>query len=332
MLRLLIVIILMLPFAVFAKDEKAEQIVSSFENWLKKNKIKAGSIAVSFNGELVAAGGKGREISDIAAVASLSKAITAACVTHALKQNGKKFSDPISDLLPNFLKSQAKPRDKRFVTITAKQLLVQNSGMKTDISQKELRRLKSMKYENSDWQFKTQAKIKLAQAPGKKHIYNNMNYMILGLVIDELTGEAHETYCKREILAPLGIVSARINPEWRVSSAYAGWQISAEDYLKFANWAFGNGQILGKNPAFSSPNVEYRRNRFYGSGVYFGQVANGYDFWHGGRWGGYKKKRASIGAYFMVYANGYSVSANYNKFLSSKQSNAFSGMIYDVSH
>lgn len=323
---------LIMPMNVVMADEKADKIVESFEGWLKKLKIKHGSIAVSFNGELVAQGGKAREISDIAGVASLSKAITAACVTHALKDNGKNLSDPLSVLIPKFLKTQAKPRDKRFVTMTAKQLMVQNSGMKTDISQKQLRRLKSMKYENSDWQFKTQAKIKLVQNPGGKHIYNNMNYMLLGLVIDEVTGEAHEDYCKRVIFEPLGIVTARIDPEWRAISAYAGWQISAEDYLKFANWAFGNNQILGKNPVYSSPNVEYKRNRFYGSGVYFGQTATGYDFWHGGRWGGHRKKRANFGAYFVVYANGFSVSMNYSKFLSVKQSAAFGDMIYKVSH
>lgn len=322
----------MLSFSVAAADERSAKIVTAFEGWLKANHIKTGAIAVGYKGDVIDGGGKGRKIGEIAGVASLSKAITAACVTKALKDNGKKLSAPLSELIPQFLKSQKKPKDKRFVNISAEQLMVHNSGMKIDITQKELWRLKSMKYQNSDWQFKTQVKHKLSGKPGGKYIYNNMNYLILGLIIDEVTGEAYEGYCKREILAPLGIVTAKIDPEWRVTTAYAGWKISAEDYLKFAHWAFANNSILGKNPLYSAPKMAIGRGAYYGSGVLFRQSGGGYNFWHTGRWGGYRKKTAKIGAYFAVYANGYSVSLNYEKFMSRKQAGALDALIYKASH
>jgi len=308
-------------------------IVGAFEQWMRTHGIKEGAIAIGFKGETVATKGYRRDAEDPAPVASLSKAITAACVTTAMAESGKALSAPLSEVLTSYLGNAAAPRDKRFLNITVAQLIAQNSGMTIDITQKQLRRLKSTAKENMDWQFKQQVKNRLGKTPGSKYNYNNSNYLMLGLVVNEQTGQSHEDYCKAKIFAPLGITTARLNPDWKVMSSYGGWMVSASDYLKFANWAFADNKILGTYP-FMTPRSKLGRGKFYGSGVFFRSTMNGFNFWHAGRWGGTGKKKArfGFGAYFAVYSNGYSIALNYRFFPTRKISAALDDGLYRAAH
>ena len=46
---------------------------------------------------------------------------------------------------------------------------------------------------------------KLDYAPGKKSVYSNFGYALLGLVIEKTAGTSYENYVITEILNPLGI-------------------------------------------------------------------------------------------------------------------------------
>ncbi len=321
--------------AIYPSDAKSgtdtpAAIVSAFEKWMRTHGVKEGAIAIGFKGETVATKGYRRAAEDPAPVASLSKAITAACVTTAMAESGKSLSAPLSEVLASYLGKAAAPKDKRFLNITVAQLIAQNSGLKVDITQKQLKRLKSSTKEYMDWQFRQQAKYRLGKTPGEKYNYNNSNYLLLGLIINEQTGLPHEDYCKDKIFAPLGITTARLNPDWKVMSSYGGWMVSAY-YLKFANWTFADNKILGTYP-FMTPRSKLGRGIFYGSGVFFRSTMNGFNFWHAGRWGGYGKKKARFGAYFAVYSNGYSVALNYRFFPTRKISAALDNALYRAAH
>jgi CubicO group peptidase (beta-lactamase class C family) len=46
---------------------------------------------------------------------------------------------------------------------------------------------------------------KLKFRPASRAMYSNLNYMILGAVIESITGQAYETYIEQNILQPLGM-------------------------------------------------------------------------------------------------------------------------------
>lgn len=46
---------------------------------------------------------------------------------------------------------------------------------------------------------------KLKFEPGKKAVYGNLNYMVLGAIIEALSGQSYETYIAQNILEPLGM-------------------------------------------------------------------------------------------------------------------------------
>jgi CubicO group peptidase (beta-lactamase class C family) len=46
---------------------------------------------------------------------------------------------------------------------------------------------------------------KLKFEPGEKTVYSNFNYMVLGAVIEAVSGEIYETYITQNILEPLGM-------------------------------------------------------------------------------------------------------------------------------
>lgn len=319
------------PQAVIASGENGPAIVKAFEKWMKKYKVKRGAVAVSYEGKLIATGGIRRKADTPAPVASLSKAITAACVIKILETTGRNANQPLGELMPETIAKLGKGKDDRFIEITPAQLIAQSSGLNPDITQKQLGRLKSMKHENEEWQYKQQIKHKLATAPGHEYFYNNINYLILGLMIEELSEKTSEEYCNTTILKPLGILSAAYNPSWKVMSTYGAWKISAIDYLKFVDWIFADSKVLGVFP-YKMPYISIGNGANYGMGTYLRSTGNGFNFWHFGRWGGTARKKARFGAYFASYSNGYSVVVNYEYNPSNKKSSHLDSALYRAAH
>lgn len=289
-------------------DTKADATISAFRSWLSQNGVKTGAIAVAKDGEIIASDGLRRSAADPAPVASLSKAITARCAFETARSLGKGADSKLASLIPAFL-AKVPPADARLAEIRLGQLIAHTSGLAPDITQTELKRLRTPKKENMVWQFTQQAKLPLKTQPGLTHFYSNSNYLALGLAIEEMSGKTYEAQCNDIVFAPLGI-DARLNPDWKVMSAYGGWMVSAEDYLTFALDTFKDGRVLGERPT-SLPKASLGRGRSYGMGAYFRRSNDGMNFWHFGRWGGYRGHNAAFGAYFAVYDNGYAVSVNY---------------------
>jgi N-acyl-D-amino-acid deacylase len=46
--------------------------------------------------------------------------------------------------------------------------------------------------------------------PGSQYAYSNLGYLVLGRIIEKVTGENYEPYVKKKVLAPLGIKAARL--------------------------------------------------------------------------------------------------------------------------
>lgn len=301
-----------IPAAANDPQSVADRVIADWQAWMAKHDVPAGAIIVAHNGSVIAENGIERSVDDPAKVASLSKAITAVCALNAATVFGKTVDTPLSEAIPAALAAHP-PRDDQFADITIGQLITHASGIDTDYHRVELVKLRTLSEENKLWQFSKIVAEPLSGTPAwASYRYSNANYLVLGLVIEELTGEGYETYCQREVLDPAGITTASLNVDWRVMTAWGGWEISARDYLKFAEFHFSGQNNAARPSGFALRAADIGRGRSYGAGILFRRTNLGITAWHAGSWTGVRGRLDDpFGAYVALYDTGYSVVTNY---------------------
>lgn len=135
---------------------------------------------------------------------SMTKIATAAAILRLVEEGQVGLDDPVADILDFFVVDQ--PAGSGPITIG--QLLDHSSGL-PDImpdmlgwvhydaaprDQTALLRANLPKFS------------RLQFAPGTSHAYTNLGYLVLGAVIEAVTGERYEDHVARTVLAPLGMV------------------------------------------------------------------------------------------------------------------------------
>ncbi len=85
--------------------------------------------------------------------------------------------------------------------------------------------------------------------PGTEHFYANVNYNILSLIIEELTGMDYKDYMEKEVLAPLGMKTALIDlPDLSVPNRVQGYGMENGRIIpveRYSDWMRGGGDIIG---------------------------------------------------------------------------------------
>lgn len=278
---------------------KSDNILSAWSNWVEENGARKASIAVSYNGALVAHKGIGRLATTPTLTASLSKAVTGICLAKVLENEDLSFNSTLTAATKT-LESDA----------TLRELLTHSSGYALDVTQDV------SSYPGFDWEYlywMSNEEIKSGKSNRYKFVYNNANYAMVGAAIKHLTGKSYEQACNELVLKPAGIESASLHPEWRIMSSWGGWNLSAVDHQKFIRTYFSNTEVLNNNPT-SYPNINIGDGARYGMGYAFRRGQNGgFNYWHSGSWKvQLNGKPKSYGAFFARWDNGWSVTANHN--------------------
>jgi CubicO group peptidase (beta-lactamase class C family) len=291
---------LMLACLVPAHAETAEAPAgfgNALKNWAATHKIKRAFIIVRRDGRTASTSALGGVKTDQPVhLASLSKAITGACIATLVRDGKLGFDTPVSQALARFIAVHGKPRDPRLAGVTVAQLLTHRAGFATgDDDDPATGR-------NLDAYLKTQSsrtppkpslvaatlRAKLAHEPGARYGYGNAAYLLLGAIIEEASRKPYLTYCREAVLAPLGI-TGDFAPAWRISSAMGGWRMRGEDYLAFLDLFAADDTRLGAaarawmlDPA--SKSVPFDQTAWYGLGTLVRKADRGADVWHWGSW------------------------------------------------
>ena len=128
-------------------------------------------------------------------VASLTKQFTAAAILRLAERGALTLDDRIEKFLPEF--------DPKGATITLRHLLTHTSGL-------------TAPFPNPQSQFTREQLItllngqSLAFAPGTDWSYINFGYMLLGHVIESLTGTSFADFIHSEFALPLGLVDTGV--------------------------------------------------------------------------------------------------------------------------
>lgn len=201
-------------------------------------------------------------------IASTTKTMTATAILQLVEQDKVNLDDPVRKYLPWFRTADEQVSG----AITIRHLLTHTSGIP----------------ENSHgliWQdqaigssleagARSLEKVRLQSQPGERSAYNNNGYGLLGLIIEQVSGQDYAAYMQQHIWAPLGMANTAAMPGadgagltrlhihqflWRkevplwaapyLVPAGAGPVSSAADMARFASAHLGAGKVQLLPPA-----------------------------------------------------------------------------------
>jgi len=129
-------------------------------------------------------------------IGSVTKQFTAVAILMLVEQGKLSLDDSVTKFLPDY------PTQDYLITV--KHLLTHTSGIKSYTSMPEwipLWRKDFAVQELIDF-FKYQP---MESAPGKRWAYNNSGYVLLGAIIEKVTGQTYSEFIQQSIFGPLGM-------------------------------------------------------------------------------------------------------------------------------
>ena len=132
-------------------------------------------------------------------LASLTKVIATTTCVMRLEQLGQiKLNDPVAKYIPDFAQN-----GKEDVTI--RMLLTHYSGLPADIDLKQ-------PWNGVDEGYARANASKLVNPPGSTFLYSDVGFVVLGELVQKVSGMPLDQYAQQYVFSPLGMTSTRFNP------------------------------------------------------------------------------------------------------------------------
>ncbi|MCA1609253.1 MAG: beta-lactamase family protein, partial [Acidobacteria bacterium] len=235
MYRLLFILIALLFCS--ATLVQADEIDGYVKSQMQKRQIPGLQLAVVRDGKIIKAQSYGVANLELNApvndetmfeIASNSKQYTAGAIM-LLAQDGKlKLEDGITKYLSGL--------PETYNAITVRHLLNHTAGVKDYIEEFQLNR--RLDYTNQEL-IKNIGANELNFPPGENARYSTTNYLLLGLVIEQITGKPYGEFLQERIFRPLGMHRTRvINIAEIIPNRASGY--------KFENGILRNGRYVAQ--------------------------------------------------------------------------------------
>ncbi len=165
-----------------------------------------GAVLVAYDGHVILSRGYGMANHDLDIpntpttkffIGSITKQFTAAAVLRLQEQGLLNIDDPISRYLPFYPKNTGEK-------ITIRHLMSHTSGLPnyTDKPEVALRRMNQLTPEEIMLTFMYEP---LDFEPGTQFAYSNSGYIVLGAIIERVSGQSYEAFLHHEIFKPSGM-------------------------------------------------------------------------------------------------------------------------------
>jgi len=193
-------VLLLISTGIYAQNEKAE---ADFKAVMQKFNAVGASVAVVKNGKIIYTHSFGlkdldkkTELTDrdIFRIASISKSFSATSIMQLVEAGKLSLDDDFGDLVGFKIRNPKYPDQK----ITLKMALSHTSSLNDSQGYLNLDLINPDK--NPNW-----AKCYNDYAPGSKFDYCNLNFNIIGAIIEKKSGERFDNYVKNHVLKPLGL-------------------------------------------------------------------------------------------------------------------------------
>jgi uncharacterized protein YbbC (DUF1343 family)/CubicO group peptidase (beta-lactamase class C family) len=140
-------------------------------------------------------------------VASMTKVIVTTTAVMQLVEQGKlRLNDPVAKYLPEFAQNGKED-------ITVRQLLTHYSGLEPDLDRKT-------PWEGKETAYRMAFAETPEDAPGSKFTYSDINFIVLGALVERISGEMLDAYATKHIFVPLKMIHTRFVPP---TALRAGW-------------------------------------------------------------------------------------------------------------
>lgn len=140
-------------------------------------------------------------------IGSISKQFTGVAILQLVEKGKLSLQDDIKKFIPDY--------PTHGYTITVEHLLTHTSGIKsyTGMTEFESMMRKDMKPLELIDVFKNQP---MEFAPGLKWNYNNSGYVLLGYIIEKISGKSYEQYVQENLFAPAGMTRSGYGNDNRI--------------------------------------------------------------------------------------------------------------------
>ena len=228
---------------------RADKVDDYIKAEMHRKRIPGLSMAIVRNSKVVRATGYGfanvellvpATENTVYQIGSITKQFTATLIMMLAIENKIDVDDKITDRMPNLPASWS--------DVTIRQLLTHTSGIKDYTEVKD--------FEGKRRTDSTQAELlelvkneKLQFTPGEQWRYSNTNYLLLGMLIERLTGMKYYQFLFQRILKPLEMMQTRVNdPQAIIANRAQGYtripgSLQNASYFSPAN-AFGAGDLI----------------------------------------------------------------------------------------
>lgn len=139
-------------------------------------------------------------------LASLTKPIATTTMAMILYERGLlELEASIAGIVPEFLTPEFLAEDARRRTVTFRMLLAHSSGLP---AYEKL----FLKVSSREELLHAAFTMPLSADPGTRAEYSDIGFIILGVALERIAGEALDVFCQREIFGRLGMVHTTFNP------------------------------------------------------------------------------------------------------------------------
>ncbi|HET9799898.1 MAG TPA: serine hydrolase domain-containing protein [Gemmatimonadaceae bacterium] len=251
------------------------------------------------------------EASTVYRIGSVTKQFTAAAVLKLVEEGKVRLSDPITTYLPQY---------PQWSAVTVRQLLTHTSGIPSYTSSPRWPARKAEDLtpaqiveivENDPFDFPA----------GTDWRYDNTGYVLLGMILDRVTGTPYASLMRREFFAPLGMSSATYCPSKPTDPSHAlGYRFEGEfepaqylsltqpfaagalcmsvpDYLRWQAALYGGKIVSAQSlalmagPETLTAGPKKDSNTGYGMGLMRGTVGRHPTIQHGGSINGFSSQQ-----------------------------------------
>ncbi|MGU3501708.1 serine hydrolase domain-containing protein [Mycobacterium sp. C31M] len=167
-------------------------------------------------------------------LASLSKPLATTTAVMQLQEDGKlELDEPVQTYLPGFNPTG----DPRRARVTLRMLLTHTSGIAGDLSLDgpwglgRADKAEGTKRAQAAW---------VVHEPGEIFHYSDIGFILLGTIVEDLTGQTVDDYVQQHVFAPLGMADTRYFPDG----------VPGTDLLSRIAPTAHDGDTAGLNPNF----------------------------------------------------------------------------------
>lgn len=250
-------------------EDTQEKIDEYVLREMARGKIPGLSIAIVHGDQLIYSAGYGSASDGGAAVTadtpfvlgSISKAFTALAIRQLANEGKIDYSAPVTRYIPWFRTSDAVESDR----ITILDLVNHTSGFSTVSG--------GGRYLGDTYSLETLVrrldKVALNRPVGSSEEYSNLNYLVLGLVVEMVSGMPYADYIQTNIFDPLGMTQSYTTERTALSGGLAAghrivFGFPVETHIPFPDGNLAHGFLISSANDMATFMRLYLNNGYYG--------------------------------------------------------------------